>query len=395
MYKTRTDRLKAMRKQRQKRLFATLSGLLLFSAALAGTYMIWETHQQANRFGHVKEEQNHPSAADDLPQASDQPPVVVLTFVGDVMMDGNVEKRLKAEGYDYPYRHIGETFQQDDYTIANLETPVTKRGTPEADKQYVYKSPPEAIPAMKAAGIDLVNLANNHILDQGVEGLLDTMRVLDDNGIRYIGAGADANQAYAPVWVERNGISIAFFGFSRVVPKVSWYAGVNKPGVAASYDPARAVESIRSARHKADLIVVIAHWGKEKENFPAAHQKALARAYIDAGADLVVGGHPHVLQGFESYKKKWIAYSLGNFIFTRSTHPTTWETMILQASCTPKGSCQLRMLPYHAELAQAVPMNEQDGARLIKRIESLSVNVRIEPDGSVREAAEAQVSDSP
>jgi poly-gamma-glutamate capsule biosynthesis protein CapA/YwtB (metallophosphatase superfamily) len=144
------------------------------------------------------------------------------------------------------------------------------------------------------------------------------------------------------------------------------------------------VEAIRAAREQADLIVVVAHWGKEKTDYPVDHQKELARAYIEAGADLVVGGHPHVLQGFESYRGKWIAYSLGNFIFTRSSHPKTWETMMLQATCTKAGNCELKMHPHHAELGQAVPMNQADGEKLIKRVESISPGVRIEQDGSVR-----------
>lgn len=311
---------------------------------------------------------------------------VHLSFVGDVMMSGNVEKTLLDQGFDYPYTYVNTLFSQDDYTVANLETPVTTRGTPSDNKAYVYKSSPEALSAMKAAGIDAVNLANNHSMDQGVEGLLDTFFALEQQKIDYVGAGPDAARAYAPVYVERNGIRLALLGFSRVVPQVSWYAGSSKPGVAASYDPTAAVQAIQEAKEAADLVIVIAHWGQEKVDFPVDHQKTLARAYIDAGADLIVGGHPHVLQGFERYKNKWIAYSLGNFIFTRASEPKTWESMVLQASCTKQGACELQMHPYHAELAQAVPMNESDGAALLKRIESISENVRIQSDGRVQSA---------
>lgn len=298
-------------------------------------------------------------------------------------MAGNVEKILLEKGYEYPYTELQDLFLQDDYSIVNLETPVTSRGTPSTNKAFVYKSPPAALPALKAAGIDAVNLANNHVMDQGVEGLLDTFAALDENGIAYVGAGADSARAYAPVYVEKNGIRVALFGFSRVVPEVSWYAGKNKPGVAATYDPAQAVQAIREARSKADLIVVIPHWGEERTDFPVDNQKQLARAYIDAGADLVVGGHPHVIQGLESYKEKWIAYSLGNFIFTRSTEPRTWESIVLQASCTKAGKCELRALPFHAELARAVPMNKEKGAALLNRLQSISTDVQIDADGNI------------
>jgi poly-gamma-glutamate capsule biosynthesis protein CapA/YwtB (metallophosphatase superfamily) len=385
MDRTRTERVKAeQRKRRRRRLYMMLNGVMLGVLFLLffGLYRMEnpqrETPQQSGS-GQSEQAGEAPAGID-----SGGEPTVTLSFAGDTMMSGHVETRLRENGFDFPFVHVTSLFQQDDFTVANLETPVTTRGTPAA-KTFVYKSPPEAVPAMKAAGIDLVNLANNHSMDQGVQGLLDTFRVLDENGIAYVGAGADAARAYAPVFVERNGITIAFFGFSRVVPEVSWYAGKNKPGLAVSYDPTRAVEAIRTARPEADLVVVIAHWGKEKVDVPVDHQKELARAYIDAGADLVVGGHPHVLQGFESYRDKWIAYSLGNFIFTRAAEPKTWETMVLQATCTKQGACTLKMLPYHAELGQAVPMNEADGAHLLKRIESISTHVRIDPDGSVHD----------
>ncbi|QQE76329.1 CapA family protein [Brevibacillus composti] len=379
MYSTRTERLRAKRRRTRKLLTLLLSTIVFTLAVLAACLLyimgkgIWSNEAKPP---------NQPVQQE--PDAAITPPSVVhLSFVGDMIFSGHVEARLMENGFDFPYAHVYRLFQQDDYTIANLETPITENGKTAANKQYVFKAAPEVAPAMKRAGIDLVNLANNHSMDHGESGLLDTFRILDEHELRYMGAGRDAEQAYAPVYVERNGIRLAFFGFSRVVPEVSWYAGNNKPGIAASYDPSKAVDAIKRARNQADLIIVVVHWGKEREDYPVDHQIELSRSYIEAGADLVVGGHPHVLQGFEAYRNKWIAYSLGNFIFTRSHEPKTWETMILQASCTKDGDCQLRMLPHHAELGQAVPMDEENGQNLIKRIESLSKDVRILPDGRV------------
>lgn len=380
MYPSRKERWAVQRKNtflRYRNSFL-LFGLLL-TAVIAGAYMLTQKGQP--------DETGYSSHAPREESQEAPPPSVTLNFVGDIMMTGRVETLLKEKGYDFPFAHVATIFQQDDYTIANLETPVTRRGTPADNKEYVYKSPPEAIPALKDAGIDLVNLANNHSMDQGEEGLLDTFQHLGEHAIAYIGAGLDQEQAYAPTVIERNGLRIAFLGFSRVIPEVSWYAGKGKPGVAATYDPALAVAAIGKAKEKADLVVVIAHWGKEKTDAPVDHQQQLARTYIDAGADLVVGGHPHVLQGFEQYKGKWIAYSLGNFIFTRSQTAKTWETMILQATCGKADGCKLQMFPYHAELGQAVPMNEENGTLLRQRIESLSVDVVIDEEGRVRSAS--------
>lgn len=382
MNQTRTNRVKTRRKKAKSRWIQMGQNTLVFSVlAVIATGMYFAVDQLTKHGGNPA---NPAAEASPDQVAPPKEPTVKLTFVGDIMMSGNVEKRLLEEGYDFPFVHIKPLFLQDDYTIANLETPVTSKGTPSENKTFVYKSSPDAVPAMKEAGIDAVNLANNHSMDQGVEGLLDTIAVLDKQQIAYVGAGANAKRAYAPVYVERNGIRIALLGFSRVIPEVSWYAGKTQPGLAASYDPTLAAEAIHDAKKDADLVIVIAHWGKEKVDFPVDHQKTLARAYIDAGADLIVGGHPHVLQGFEQYQGKWIAYSLGNFIFTRAVEPKTWDSMVLQAVCTKKGDCEVTMLPFYAELGQAVPMKESDGEALLKRIESLSEKVRIDTDGLVQ-----------
>lgn len=389
MDQTRSERIKAKRLQKKRkwrwtprpmrRSYKLIGGILLGGLVSFCLFFIGKAYVH-----HLNETNNQ--TEEPVGVSKEKPAEVKLTFVGDIILTGHVETRITEKGYDFPYAYVRDLFTHDDYTIANLETPVTKRGLPAANKEFVYKSPPEAIPAMKEAGVDLVNLANNHSMDQGVDGLLDTFDVLDQNKIAYMGAGADANRAYAPVIVERNGIKMAFFGFSRVIPAISWYAGKNQPGVAAAYDPARAVEAIRAAKKQVDLVIVIPHWGKEREDLPVDHQTILARAFIDAGADLIVGGHPHVLQGFESYQDKWIAYSTGNFIFTRAAEPRTWESMVLQATCTKQGVCELNMIPHHAELGQAVPMNSEQAEKLRKRIESISTGVRIDADGSIHQA---------
>ncbi|MED1916038.1 CapA family protein [Bacillus thuringiensis] len=384
MNETRSSRVKVRRKHSRRKWARVGKNTLLFSVLaifVVGTYYLFQTAMDG--------EHANPNTQPAPDNTVNQKTSVQLTFVGDIMMSGNVEKTLLANSYDYPYKHVSSLFLQDDITIANLETPITETGVAAQNKAYVYKSSPLAVPAMKNAGIDVVNLANNHSMDQGVPGLLDTFDALDENRIEYVGAGKDASRAYSPVFIEKNGIKIAILGFSRVIPETSWYAGHSQPGMAASYDPSLAVKAIQEAKNQADLVVVIAHWGKERADYPVDHQKELSRAYIDAGADLIVGGHPHVLQGFERYNDKWIAYSLGNFIFTRSNEPKTWETMVLQANCTKSGDCELTMLPFHAELGQAVPMNASNGAALLKRIESISESVDIQSDGRIQPRAKA------
>ncbi|RGL32074.1 CapA family protein [Paenibacillus polymyxa] len=311
-------------------------------------------------------------------------PAVTLHFIGDVQFSGKVEQRLEQNGFDFPYQYLGSLFHKDDLTIANLETPVTTNGVGALNKTYVYKSSPKALTAMAAAGIDAVNLANNHILDQGTSGLLDTLNYLDEKGIAHAGAGRNAKEAYAPHYFERNGIKIALLGATRVMPEANWNAGAQQPGVAGAYDSTAIVKSIREARNQADLVIVVAHWGKERATALESHQTELSHAFIDAGADLVVGGHPHVLQGMEQYKGKWIAYSTGNFIFSKSTVPATWDTAIFQATCTRNGDCKMKLTPYRADLGQPIPLKDAEASKILQKVAALSPsNVSIGVDGTV------------
>lgn len=307
---------------------------------------------------------------------------VKLTFVGDVLMASKVEDILKQKGYDYPYTNVKDFLSKPDYTIANLETPITTRGIVQ-NKDYVYRSSPMSLPALKASGIDLVNLANNHVMDYGTEGLLDTMDALDQEGVKRVGAGKDLEEAYRPVIVEKAGVKIAFFGFSRVVPEASWKAGPGHPGVAETYSYKLPVEAIQKAKESADLVVVVTHWGVERSDNPDKNQKDLAHRYIDAGADLIVGGHPHVLQGFEQYKGKWIAYSLGNFIFTTNDTPKTWETVILEAACSKDKQCDIHLVPILTKAALPTPMSTEDGAKLFQRLSKISIGAQVDAQGNV------------
>ncbi|NHW36765.1 CapA family protein [Paenibacillus aceris] len=307
---------------------------------------------------------------------------VSLTFVGDVLFASKVEDILKQKGYDYPYTNVKDYLSKPDFTIANLETPITTRGTVQK-KDYVYRSSPLSLPPLKDAGIDLVNLANNHVMDYGPEGLQDTMNALDQEGIKRIGAGKDLDEAYQPVILEKDGVKIAFLGFSRVVPEASWKAGPGHLGVAETYNYKLPVEAIQKAKESANLVVVVAHWGAERSDHPDKNQTDLAHRYIDAGADLVVGGHPHVLQGFEQYKGKWIAYSLGNFIFTTNDTPKTWETVILEAACSKEQSCNIHLVPILTKAALPTPMNSEDSSKLFQRLSQISIGSKVDTQGNV------------
>ncbi|MEK8126380.1 CapA family protein [Paenibacillus filicis] len=316
------------------------------------------------------------------PETGKQADKVSMTFVGDVMFAGKVEDLLTKNGYDYPFKYVKPYLEKADITIANLETPITTRGSAQT-KEYVYRSSPLALPELKKAGVDVVNLANNHSMDYGEEGLLDTLDHLDEQGFIRVGAGRDAEEAYKYAIVEHQGMKVAFLGFTRVLPEVSWLATAKKPGLAAAHSNKLSLEAIAKARQEADLVVVIAHWGEERNPRPVKTQTDLAHEFIDSGADLVIASHPHVLQGFEQYKGKWVAYSLGNFIFTTNDVPETWESLILNATCTKERKCEMDLVPILTKWAQPIRMVEDQGRQLFEKLTRNSINAKINGEGVV------------
>ncbi|GKU79891.1 CapA family protein [Paenibacillus sp. L3-i20] len=308
---------------------------------------------------------------------------VTLSFVGDLLPGEYVTPFMTQHGYGFPYEKAMLYLSEPDLLAGNLELPITKRGTPLVGNKYVYKGLPEALPALRDAGFDVFSLANNHALDQGVEGMVDTITHLDEAGISHMGTGNNDTEAFAPVIKEVKGIKVAYIGVSNVIPFAEQKADKNVAGIAETYETKRAAAAIESAKKQADIVVVMVHWGEMETDQPKPYQKNNARIYIDAGADLVIGSHPHVLQGFETYKGKWIAYSLGNFVFTNYPKGALAETGVLDASCTKEADCKLSFNPMIVTEVQPTPLEGEDAKALLDRLTSISFGVKLEEDGSI------------
>lgn len=238
---------------------------------------------------------------------------LVITAVGDLMIDASAAPFTAEFGFAYPFEATADLLRDGDLTIANLEGPLSRRGRPEVDKRFTFRVPPLSAHAMRLAGIDAVTLGNNHSLDQGPLGLEETLAALREAGIAAAGAGASEREARRPAALERRGLRIALLSYSNTFPEEFWAKGPN-PGTA--YGDRQAVESdVRAARRRADLVLVAFHWGAELAPEPKEYQTALARLAVEAGADAVLGTHPHTLQGLEWYRGAPIFYSLGNFAF--------------------------------------------------------------------------------
>lgn len=234
------------------------------------------------------------------------------------MLGRSVGWQITEEEPWAPFRHVIDVLGPADIAVLNLETALGTAGAPEP-KSYRFQAPPLAAAGLAQAGVDVVSLANNHAMDFGAEALAETLELLEGAGVAATGAGTNTRAAREPVIVERRGVRFAFLSYMDVPDEAgysmrAWEAGEERPGVAWLHTDEMAAD-IASANERSDFVVVQLHFGYEYWNAPSDSQVSQARAAVDAGAALVVGSHPHVLQRVEEYNAGLIAYSLGNFVF--------------------------------------------------------------------------------
>jgi len=238
---------------------------------------------------------------------------ISIVASGDILLGGSAAATLKRHGFDYAFDATREALASADLALGNLEAPLTDSQDEFGDKRFRFKVPPRAAGALKNAGFDVLTLANNHMGDFGHQGVIDTVDALRAAGLKSTGAGANITQAREPAIVEIDGLKIALLAYSNTFPK-EFYATKSRPGTAPGY-PSFFVSDIKKARKRADVVIVSFHWGGEALTAPKDYQQTLGRQAIEAGAQVVIGHHPHVLQGVEFYRDGVIYYSLGNFAF--------------------------------------------------------------------------------
>jgi len=290
---------------------------------------------------------------------------ITLSAVGDIRLDGPIAAIAK-EGAGAPSQAVKDLLDAD-IVLGNLETPLTKRGTKTA-KTWNFRADPKLLKIVKAAGFNLLNIANNHVWDYGQEGFLDTLKALKKNGWAYIGGGHDRAAAEKVHLVEFEGLTVGFLGMTSTHPEQGW-AKTNKPGVFYS-DFGRLNEVVKRAKAKCDVLVVSFHGGTELAEEPNDIQKAVAHAVIDAGADLFLGHHPHVIQGVEIYKGKAILYSLGNFLFV-SPSPVTRPSVIVRATLAKDGVRRLDLIPIDTNWGRPKPASAEVAAVIRQALDRL------------------------
>ncbi len=322
-----------------------ISGVLLGLVIVAIGYVLME---QSREVEYV--------AATPTPLVSPTPePVhkkVSMIFVGDIMLSRQVGDKITASGdWRYPFLRIGDFLRSADITVANLENPVSDRGV-RVGSIYSFRADPRTIVGLTYAGIDIATLANNHIWDYSREAFLDTMMHLKNAGIEYNGAGYTFDEAHRGVTKTVNDTTITFLAYTDLISR-QVAATTTTPGV--SFLVREQVKAdIAAAKLKSDLVVVSYHMGDEYQTSHNASQAIIYKEAIDAGADLIIGHHPHVVQEVEPYKNGWIAYSLGNFIFDQYFSAETMRGLALKVLVTDKKISSVESIPVQIS-AQSQP----------------------------------------
>ncbi len=250
------------------------------------------------------------------------PPVTVV-FLGDIMLDRQIRLDAEVNGYDFLVRSAKPLWMYADAVVGNLEGPITNAsstsvgsivGSPE---NYSFTFAPETADFLARSGIKYVSLANNHSLNQGFDGLAETKKYLSREHVEYFGPPGD--EAHRVAYFERGNVKIAFVAYNEF-----W-----------KNDAAPAVLAVKEARKHADFVVIFAHWGNEYEKTPREDVRELAHLFVEAGANLVVGAHPHVIVENEEYQGVPIYYSLGNFIFDQYWNTDVRCGLVLTATFRP------------------------------------------------------------
>lgn len=272
-----------------------------------------------------------------VPVLAEALPSVRIAFAGDFLPAGSAGPVIGARGYGHLFAGVRHILDSADALVLNLETPVSAGGKALEGKEYTFRAPPAAAVGMAEAGVRAVWLANNHIMDFGVEALLETIEHLDRAGIAHAGAGCDVAAAADPAVLSFPGGKVSLLSFSNTFPD-SYWAQADRPGTffGAPGPVGRAVERARAAGK--GPVVASFHWGAELMAEPKEYQPDLARLAIDRGAALVVGHHPHIPQPIEVYRGSPILYSLGNFAFG-SYSKKVWEGLLAVAEFGEGGRC--------------------------------------------------------
>lgn len=294
---------------------------------------------------------------------------LLIVFGGDVMLDRNIRVEIESRGVDHFFSEIRPVLNNADFSFINLECPATEIHAP-LTKKFIFRADPSWLPDLHATGITHCILANNHSYDHGRSGLISTHENLSTAGIVSVGYGETQHQACAPVMVEKGGIKAAVFA-SVPLPLESWMYLPDKPGMcqATIEDLVTSIAGFRM-QDTTTFVIVTLHWGAEYRRLPSALQRDQARTLIAAGADAIIGHHPHVVQSFERIHGKPVFYSIGNLIFD-NRNPITHEGLLVQLSINKRNS-KIQLIPYKTQKGKPFPVTASLRDEFLLKLQNIS-----------------------
>ncbi|MCA1558394.1 MAG: CapA family protein, partial [Acidobacteria bacterium] len=306
---------------------------------------------------------------------------VELVAVGDVLLDRGIARQIESKGTRVVFARVKDVLSNSDLAFANLECPLTK-SCERSPQRISFRAEPRYVDALTSAGFDIVSLANNHSMDCGSMGLLETMRNLSSGGVRFCGAGLTPAEASAPVILNARGIRIAFLAFTNIAPAAASVSQKDDAPTVALTTGAAVERAVSAARLEADVVVVSLHWGLEYASRPTAEQVRLAHSIVEAGADLILGHHTHTLEGVELVERResrgirqaLIIYSLGNFAFDspRAIGRRVRESVILRCRLGRTGLISAQLLPVVLENHLPRPASIDEARNIFTRLGVLS-----------------------
>ncbi|MGI5485248.1 CapA family protein [Microtetraspora malaysiensis] len=300
------------------------------------------------------------------------PEPYTISFAGDVHFEGVLRTRLNND----PRTALGpiaNVLRRSDLTVLNLETAITTGGTPAPGKQFTFRAPPTAFSALKAAGVDAVTMANNHGMDYMESGLQDSLAAIKRTKFPAIGIGKDAAEAYRPFRATVKGNRVAVIGATQVLDSEfiqSWTATDDKAGLASAKNEPRLLQAVRQARKNSDTVIVFLHWGAELVKCPTDVQRDLAAKLSEAGADVIVGSHAHILLGGGYSGRSYVHYGLGNFVFY-NWGPETGKTGVLTLTINGRKVLKDRWTPARISGGVPVPVTGEAGKQALAEYASL------------------------
>ena len=313
-----------------------------------------------------------------------------LCFGGDISLDENAVTTAQLDASEGDISkcissELIEIMQEADIMCLNNEFTFSNNGAPMNGKMYTFRAKPERVSVLQDMGVDIVQLSNNHVYDYGKQALLDTFATLENAGIDYFGAGHNLEEAMQPVYYTLDDKVVAFVGASRAEKyKMTPQATNMEPGILRCYDTELFLQAIAEADENADFVIAVVHWGTEYSYDLEDVQLTTGKAYLDAGADVIIGGHSHCLQGMEYYQGKPIIYSMGNYWF----NDKILDSMLIELHFSgndEEQNLEVKMIPAIQTHAMTNWVDETERERIFEFMESISVNVEIDEEGIVRE----------